>query len=376
VFACLLSLATSARWAVLYIGSNSFSNYRHHSNIDTAYKVLIDRGFDKSHIVLCQYNDIPNHPSNPFKGQLFHSLDHKNIYAGQDAISFTQKEVNAQLFYDIVSGKKALKSTSEDDVYIYYDNHGGPGILGVPDGTGDYIKADLLGKAFAELEQKNMYKHLFFMIGACYSFSMTKTIKNRNMAIITSANDHESAYACTYDSAVGAYLTNEFSLNFDLLVRSRPDITIGEFFDSMKKAVQKSEICFAGDESMKSLKINVFIGDADRPQVVDALPARDFADPKEATLRHIVDNHHLYKTRTAEMETTTRRFREIASKFGRNSFELNGEIQYEQYFEVVRHFEKRFGAVHPDDLGEYQLFANLCNFYGVEEIKAAIDSTN
>ena len=374
MFVFLFSLVSSSRWAILYVGSNTFSNYRHHSNIDTAYQVLIDRGFPKENIILCQYNDIPDHPSNPFKGQLFHSLDHKNIYAGIDAITYTSKNVNAQLFYDILSGNKALKSTSNDDIYIYYDNHGGPGILGVPEGNGDYIKADKLANALLELESKNMYKRIFFMIGACYSYSMVKPMKNKNMAVITSANDHQSAYACTWDSAIGAYLTNEFNLNFDLIVRSQPSVTIGEFFEKMKSSVKQSEICFYGDESMKSLPINIFIGDADRAQILNNYIPNDFADPKTATLRQITNNINEFKLRLTKIDETSNRFINLANYFGQKSFEFSNEIKFNEYYEIISYYENKFGPVHPDDLGEYQLFANLCNYYPLEDIKRAIDN--
>ena len=281
MFSLLCSLAFSKKWAVLYIGSNTYSNYRHHSNVDTVFTLLQERGFDTKNIILCQYNDIPNAASNPFKGQIFHSIEHKNVYPGASYITYSGAQVTAQKFYDILSGNDALKSTAEDDVYIYYDNHGGPGILGVPSGNGDYIKEPELVEALAQLEAKNMYRKAFFMIGACYSQSMIKNIKNKNLAIITSANDHESAYACNYDSSVGAYLTNYFNLNFDKLARENPTITLGELFETLKKVITTSETCWGGDESMKSELLSTFIGEANnnRPQILSSKQPCDAAAP-------------------------------------------------------------------------------------------------
>ena len=371
----LVSLASSARWAVLFIGSNSYSNYRHHANVDTAYQLLVERGFDKSHIVVAQYNDIPTAASNPFKGQLFHSLEHKNVYIGAEAITYSGKDVNCQLMYDIISGNKGLQSTADDDVFVYYDNHGGPGILGVPDGvSGGYIKQAELAEAFKQLEDKKMYKRLFFMIGACYSLSMTPNIKNKNMVVITSANDHESAYACTYDSSVGAYLTNEFNLNFDLIARENPEITLGDFYDKMVVSNTKSHVCFYGDETMKSLKLSTFIGEANnkRPKIATKHVITDAADPVTATLRSINDLD-AYKARSNQLTQTKERFQKLASAFSPASFSRNYN---DEYMSAIECYERKFGPVHPDDLGEYQLLANLVEKFGLSQVKKAIEALN
>ena len=371
----LASLASSARWAVLFVGSNTYSNYRHHANVDTAYQLLVDRGFDKNHIVVAQYNDIPTSAKNPFQGQIFHSLDHKNVYVGADAITYSGKKVTCHLMYDIISGKKGLQSTADDDVFIYYDNHGGPGILGVPDGVfGGYIKQAKLAKAFKQLEDKKMYKRLFFMIGACYSLSMTPNIKNKNMVVITSANDHESAYACIYDSQVGAYLTNEFNLNFNSIARAFPDITIGDFYDQMVRSNTKSHVCYYGDESMKSLPLSTFIGEASnkRPMIVAKHVVTDAADPVTATLRSISDIE-AYKERSNQLMQTKARFQKLAKAFSAAPFSSNYS---DDYMSAIECYERKFGPVHPDDLGEYQLLANLVEKFGLSHVKKAVEALN
>ena len=274
--------------------------------------------------------------------------------------------------YDIISGTKGLQSTADDDVFVYYDNHGGPGILGVPDGvSGGYIKQAELAEAFKQLEDKKMYKRLFFMIGACYSLSMTPNIKNKNMVVITSANDHESAYACTYDSSVGAYLTNEFNLNFDLIARENPEITLGDFYDKMVVSNTKSHVCFYGDETMKSLKLSTFIGEANnkRPKIATKHVITDAADPVTATLRSINDLD-AYKARSNQLIQTKERFQKLASAFSPASFSRNYN---DEYMSAIECYERKFGPVHPDDLGEYQLLANLVEKFGLSQVKKAIE---
>lgn len=115
-FLLLSALASCSQYVLLYAGSNTYTNYRHQADIFTIYHQILARGFDKSQISLYAYDDIATDPSNPFQGQLFHTLDHKtNVYPGSDAINVKGDKVTAQAFTDAISN---LPTTSEDYVFI------------------------------------------------------------------------------------------------------------------------------------------------------------------------------------------------------------------------------------------------------------------
>lgn len=155
----------------------------------------------RSEINMLCYNDIAQDQWNPFKGQIFHETSHKkNVYPGSEKINVKGGAVTANAFYGALTG---VPTTSEDYVYIYYDNHGGPGIPGVP--SGDFITTESLCKALLDMEGK--YKKCLFRIEACYSGSLAQEFKAKNLGKITAANDHESSYAAVYDSEVGTYLS-------------------------------------------------------------------------------------------------------------------------------------------------------------------------
>ena len=75
----LLSFISCENYAVLVAGSNTYSNYRHQSNIFHHYHIFVDRGINPNNIVMMAYDDIANNNRNPFPGQIFNHPDGKNV---------------------------------------------------------------------------------------------------------------------------------------------------------------------------------------------------------------------------------------------------------------------------------------------------------
>ena len=69
--AVLLSVCSCANWAVLVAGSNSWYNYRHQADVFHAYQMLVQKGFDKSKIIVLAFDDIANNRANPFPRKVF-----------------------------------------------------------------------------------------------------------------------------------------------------------------------------------------------------------------------------------------------------------------------------------------------------------------
>merc|ERR1712039_640252 len=89
-----------------------------------------------------------------------------------------------------------LKSTARDNVFVYYVDHGGVGILGVPTGAaGGYIHAADVNKAIETLHSKGGYKELLFYLEACESGSIFQNLlKAPNAKAMTAANAKESSW--------------------------------------------------------------------------------------------------------------------------------------------------------------------------------------
>ena len=139
----LFSFIMSKQWAVLMAGSKGYNNYRHQADVFHIYEILTRRGMPKENIITLAYNDIVNHKRNPYPGRVFATKDHHNVYPGRENIDYTGKDATAENFLRVLSGDthngRALQSTEEDDVFVYYDDHGAPGLLCVPSNNGPEI---------------------------------------------------------------------------------------------------------------------------------------------------------------------------------------------------------------------------------------------
>merc|ERR550514_448268 len=203
--------ARAETWAVIAVGSFGYENYRHQAGACHAYQLLKRNGVKPSNIVLMMEDDVANSTSNPFPGQLFHTPTGSDVYAGCE-VSYRGNQVTPKLFTAVLTGDAAgaqngpvLHSTSADDVFVYFVDHGGTGVVDFPHGgmlgTDTTMSAsDLLG-ALQTMQQKGMYKQLLFYMEACQSGSMfaggwfrSKLSANVSVLAATSANPDESSW--------------------------------------------------------------------------------------------------------------------------------------------------------------------------------------
>merc|ERR1711865_577730 len=93
-------------------------------------------------------DDVANDASNPFPGKLFNKPTAQGV-AGVDVYAgckptYTGSVVTGELFLNVIQGKATskgktvLKSTASDDVFINFIDHGGVGIVAMPNGP--YVK--------------------------------------------------------------------------------------------------------------------------------------------------------------------------------------------------------------------------------------------
>lgn len=90
------------------------------------------------------YDDIANNPENPFKGTIINKPDGPDVYKGTPK-DYTKAEVKPQTFLNVLQGKsdavkgmgsgKVIKSGPNDNVFVFFSDHGAPGIVAFPDGS-------------------------------------------------------------------------------------------------------------------------------------------------------------------------------------------------------------------------------------------------
>ena len=126
------------RWAVLVAGSNGYANYRHQADVCHAYQLLKKGGLSEENIIVFMYDDIAFNSENPRPGVIINKPQGSDVYGGVPK-DYTGDQVNAENFYAVILGNrsaltggsgKVVDSGPDDSIFVYYADHGSPGIIG------------------------------------------------------------------------------------------------------------------------------------------------------------------------------------------------------------------------------------------------------
>ena len=268
-FLAITSICThNANWAVLVAGSYGYENYRHQSDVFHAYHILINHGFNKDNIIVFAYDDIANNRRNPFPGKVFNAPNGQDVYNGVE-IDYRGEDVTPQNFISVITGDKdavsgigsgrVLESTRDDNVFIYFSDHGADGLIAFPKA---YLFANKLNTAIKQMHEISMYNKLVFYLEACYSGSMFADLLQQdiNVYATTAAGTHESSFsaycggqAIVNNTYIMSCLGDEYSVtwmqNSDTIDMDKT--TLGEQIDFTKNRVLSSHCQEYGDTSMR-----------------------------------------------------------------------------------------------------------------------------
>ncbi|PHT92645.1 Vacuolar-processing enzyme [Capsicum annuum] len=190
------------RWAVLVAGSSGYGNYRHQADVCHAYQILKRGGLKDENIVVLMYDDIAKSELNPRPGVIINHPNGSDVYAGVPK-DYTGEHVTAANLYAVLLGDrsavkggsgKVVNSKPNDRIFLYYSDHGGPGVLGMPN------MPYLYGKDLIEVLKKKhaagTYKEMVFYIEACEAGSVFEGImpKDLNVYVTTASNAEESSW--------------------------------------------------------------------------------------------------------------------------------------------------------------------------------------
>lgn len=190
------------QWAVLLAGSAGYSNYRHQADVCHAYQILKRGGLKDENIIVFMYDDIANNPANPRPGIIINHPEGSDVYAGVPK-DYTGKEVTVDNLFAVILGDKdsvkggsgkVVDSGPNDHIFIYYTDHGGPGVLGMPIGPSLYANdlIDVLKKKHAA----DSYKQMVIYVEACESGSIFEGLlpEGMNIYVTTASNAEESSW--------------------------------------------------------------------------------------------------------------------------------------------------------------------------------------
>jgi len=168
-----------------------------------AYQIMKKGGLKDENIIVFMYDDIADSPDNPRPGVIINHPDGGDVYAGVPK-DYTGKNVNVNNFLAVLLGNKSavtgggsgkvVASGPDDHVFVYYSDHGGPGVLGMP--SDDYLYAKDLVDALKKKHAAGGYRSLAFYLEACESGSIFQGLLPKNISVYatTAANAEESSW--------------------------------------------------------------------------------------------------------------------------------------------------------------------------------------
>ena len=213
------------------------------------------------------YNDVVNSSENPFPGQLFNEPGGIDVY-GDIIVDYVGNEVTAENFLNVIQGiqtgdtknNKVLKSTQNDNVFIYYSDHGATGLVAMP--TGDPLYSTDLIKALNNMYNNNMYNQLVFYLEACESGSMFDGVlpNNTNIFATTAATPDQPSYAFYYNDTLQTYMADEYSIRWMQDSTNNWDSyeSLIQQYNNVAKIVQESQPQKYGDFKFDSEPIEDF----------------------------------------------------------------------------------------------------------------------
>ncbi|KAA0718170.1 Legumain [Triplophysa tibetana] len=255
-------------WVVIVAGSNGWYNYRHQADVCHAYQIVHKNGIPDEQIVVMMYDDLAKSPDNPTPGVVINRPNGTDVYKGvlKDYIG---NDVTPQNFLAVLTGNvsavkggsgKVLKSGPNDHVFVYFTDHGAPGLLAFPN---DDLQVDDMMAAIKYMHTNKKYKKMVLYIEACESGSMMKPLPvDIDVYATTAANTHESSYACYYDEARDTYLGDWYSVNWmeDSDVEDLGSETLAKQFKIVKTKTNTSHVMQYGNKTISHMKVVAFQG--------------------------------------------------------------------------------------------------------------------
>ncbi|XP_035249962.1 legumain [Anguilla anguilla] len=255
-------------WVLIVAGSNGWYNYRHQADACHAYQIVHKNGIPDEQIVVMMYDDLAQSEDNPTPGVVINRPNGTDVYTGVPK-DYTGEAVTPENFLAVLKGDaasvkggsgKVLKSGPNDHVFVYFTDHGAPGILAFPD---DELHVKDLMDAITYMHDNKLYKKMVFYIEACESGSMMNHLPTDiDVYATTAANPHESSYACYYDEKRDTYLGDWYSVNWmeDSDVEDLNKESLLKQFKIVKSHTNTSHVMQYGNKTLAHMKVMAFQG--------------------------------------------------------------------------------------------------------------------
>ncbi|KAF5729879.1 vacuolar-processing enzyme [Tripterygium wilfordii] len=402
------------RWAVLVAGSFGYGNYRHQADVCHAYQILRKGGLKEENIVVFMYDDIAKHELNPRPGVIINHPEGEDVYAGVPK-DYTGESVTAANLYAVILGDKSavkggsgkvVDSKSNDRIFLYYSDHGGPGVLGMPNLP--FLYAVDFINVLKKKHASGSYKEMVLYIEACESGSVFEGMmpKDLNIYVTTASNAQESSWG-TYCPGMDPppppeYITclgDLYSVAWmeDSETHNLKKETVKQQYETVKERTSNlftynggSHVMEYGNTSIKSEKVSLYQGfDPNSvnlpPNHLHLLKQMEVINQRDAEILFLWKMYNRAENRSKKNEI----LKQIKETMGHRthldgSMELIGTLLYgpqkgsavlstvratgsplvddwECLKSMVRVFENHCGSLTQYGMKYMRAFANICN---------------
>lgn len=368
------------------------------------YGVLTDHKYDPDHIIVLMVDDLYNSPRNPFPGTIYnHPGENQRNYHDGLVVDYDKSvKINVELYSAILLGDaakvteltgienpKVLKTTSEDNIFLYYIDHGGDNIVAMP--SGGYLTAETLVGLIKQMYEKKMYNRLVYYLEACESGSMWQKLPTDiNAYALSSTLPDESSWGtyCPPDDVVdGKHIGSCLGEVWSCFWLEQDDVadlktlTLQKQFDDAKEFTTTSHPLQFGDmEIAKDVLVNYISGDVDRRKYLRSENKRpsnwDSRDNELLFWKNQALNENDKEAYEKYMEISQRNlnidryFTKLVNKvMGSDDLLLNihiSEKNWSCYNAVLAKYESTYGF-NDYSLKYARTLANMCSLYNGED---------
>ena len=368
--AAYAAAATTDHWAVLIAGSKDYWNYRHQADVAHAYQIVMENGIRNDHTIYMVYDDIATNTDNPIQGMLFNSPTGDNVY-NEIQINYSGNQVNKETFLAVLKGDAetaggpVLESNEESKVFIFYSDHGAPGLVDMP--YGDKLYADELNDTFKYMQENKMYKDMVFYLEACEAGSMFQHLEaHQNILAVTATDATHPSYAtyCGDDAVVQGFKMNTclgdlFSVNWmeDTVDHSVKTESLKTQINDVTKTTSASSVEVYGDTSIEKQLVGDYEGVVDQaaakvssPRTMMAYLDHFFSDTYEGT-KNLVERgvdlvHH--QEESDHIVSYDMQMHYYYEKMMQNENDVSAQDDFEAHIAHRVFFDQLFDSVYPD----------------------------
>lgn len=233
--------------AVLVCASEGWLNYRHQADILSVYQFLKKNGMGDENIILIMKDDIANNSRNLYPGVIRSSPIGENLYEDVE-LDYRIDDLKVDDIASILLGEKSLRlpvvldSDLNDNVLFYWTGHGVSGAFNWLE-TGDKFTYDMFRDILLQMSDKNRYRKMLVCAEPCYSGSVVKAVEGVSGILgIASSDENESSFADNYDSELGVWMCDRFTIKLIELISKNKYINYNDLYISLSLSTLGSHV--------------------------------------------------------------------------------------------------------------------------------------